>query len=130
MSRVAFPGPAIRTVNRGLGRCLQTAKPYAFLCDFAALPFDAAQGSEPVERREDLLVRNAAWGPGMPRAYVLTPCRIGRLQWQIAIASASAASSGWGGSRRPSSIRTISWTWLLCARPAPTTDFFTSAGEY
>ncbi len=58
------------------------------------------------------------------------PQTCARLQWQIATARASAASSGSGASRSPRIMRTISCTCDLCARPLPTTAFLTSAGVY
>ena len=51
-----------------------------------------------------------------------------RQMWQIASASASAASAGLGGASSRSSRVTIAPTWALSARPLPETAALTSLG--
>src|SRR6185312_4730179 len=52
------------------------------------------------------------------------------VAWQIAIASASLASSDVTGDASRSREATICCTWNFSARPYPTTLFLTSSGEY
>src|SRR6202000_1403542 len=49
--------------------------------------------------------------------------------WAIATASASAASA-WSGPLMPRMIPIMCWTWVLSARPVPTTACFTSVAAY
>ena len=61
-------------------------------------------------------------------AAAIAPCAL--WTWQIATASASAASCGAGGASRPSSSFTICRTCCFSARPKPTTARLISAGVY